>query len=270
MPKPIPPHLNPIRLKTNLKMSISKLKFIQDKKIAITKQQRRQLAELLKQQKESSAKIRVENIIRDDIYIELLEILELYCELLLARINLILDKPIIDKSLFESISSIIYSAQSTELKELTLIKDILVLKFNNTTEPINKEFFENLNNYVPDKIKRKCEIDPPSDELVNCYLIEIALAYNVPYSGLKNIKLDDDEENGNDITKKDDDNNSDDGEGGNGTKEKIKDIESPLAELADKPSVSNSTKSKVEQPIKQQNDFDALAARFAALKKTPK
>lgn len=83
-PGSVPPHLNPLRLKTALKMAISKLRFIQEK-TAITKQQRRQLSELLSQGKESSSKIRVENIIRDDIYIELLEILELYCELLLAR-----------------------------------------------------------------------------------------------------------------------------------------------------------------------------------------
>ena len=85
MPSHLPTPLNQTKLKTSLKMAISKLKFIQDKKTALTKQQRRQLADLLNQGKESSAKIRVENIIRDDIYIELLEFLELYCELLLAK-----------------------------------------------------------------------------------------------------------------------------------------------------------------------------------------
>ena len=89
-PSPVPP-LNATRLKTTLKMAISKLKFLQEKKTALTKQQRRQLADLLTAGKELSAKIRVENIIRDDIYIELLEYCELYCELLLARMLLILD-----------------------------------------------------------------------------------------------------------------------------------------------------------------------------------
>ena len=67
-PGSVPPHLNPLRLKTALKMAISKLRFIQEKKTAITKQQRRQLSELLSQGKESSSKIRVENIIREYIY----------------------------------------------------------------------------------------------------------------------------------------------------------------------------------------------------------
>jgi vacuolar protein sorting-associated protein IST1 len=47
------------------------------------------LAQLLETGKEQSARIRVENIIREDLNVELLEILELYCELLLARIGLL-------------------------------------------------------------------------------------------------------------------------------------------------------------------------------------
>ena len=128
-PGSVPPHLNPLRLKTALKMAISKLRFIQEKKTAITKQQRRQLSELLSQGKESSSKIRVENIIRDDIYIELLEILELYCELLLARLPILLERTAVEKNLQEAVNSIIYSANHTELKELVTIKDILVYKF---------------------------------------------------------------------------------------------------------------------------------------------
>lgn len=258
MPKPVPPHLNQLRLKTNLKMAISKLKFTQEKKVALTKQQRRQLAELLKSGKESSAKIRVENIIRDDIYIELLEFLELYCELLLARLNMILDRPTCDPSLLEAVSSLIYSAQSTDLKELVSIRDILIYKYG--TE-FGKEALENKDSHVPDKIVRRCGIEPPSEDLVNMYLVEIALAYNVPYSGLEHFK-DDEEEGG------DDDN--DDGEGG--TKEAVLekgDKEKPLAELAEKPSVAAS-KPQTKPTPKQQDDFDALAARFAALKNTPK
>lgn len=48
-----------------------------------------QIAQLLTSEKSDSAKIRVENVIRQEINVELLEILELYCELLLARIGLI-------------------------------------------------------------------------------------------------------------------------------------------------------------------------------------
>ncbi|CAD1813288.1 unnamed protein product [Candida parapsilosis] len=258
MPKPVPPHLNQLRLKTNLKMAISKLKFTQEKKVALTKQQRRQLAELLKTGKESSAKIRVENIIRDDIYIELLELLELYCELLLARLNMILDRPACDPSLLEAVSSLIYAAHSTDLKEIVAIRDILIYKYG---AEFGKEALENKEGHVPEKIVRRCGVEPPSEDLVNMYLVEIALAYSVPYSGLEHLKLD--EEGEGDKEGGDED---DDGEGG--TKERVE-KETPLAELADKPSVAAS-KPRPKPAPKQQDEFDALAARFAALKNTPK
>lgn len=61
---------------------------VQQRETALAKVNRRQMAQLLEQGKEESAKIRVENIIRQDISVELMEILELYCELLLARVQL--------------------------------------------------------------------------------------------------------------------------------------------------------------------------------------
>jgi vacuolar protein sorting-associated protein IST1 len=60
----------------------------QQRETAISKVARRHMAQLLEAGKEESARIRVENIIRQDILVELMEILELYCELLLARFSL--------------------------------------------------------------------------------------------------------------------------------------------------------------------------------------
>ena len=70
-------------------MSVNRLRLMQQKQTALAKQARRELAHLLEQGKEESARIRVENIIREDLFVEMLEILELYCELLLARFGLL-------------------------------------------------------------------------------------------------------------------------------------------------------------------------------------
>jgi vacuolar protein sorting-associated protein IST1 len=70
-------------------MSVNRLRLMQQKQTALAKQSRRELAHLLEQGKEESARIRVENIIRDDLFVEMLEIIELYCELLLARFGLL-------------------------------------------------------------------------------------------------------------------------------------------------------------------------------------
>lgn len=224
-----PPPILPSKFKTSLKMAISKLQFIQEKKVALTKQQRRQLADLLNQGKESSAKIRVENIIRDDIYIELLEYLELYCELVLARISLIIDATECDESLLESVSSIIYSANHTELKEVTQVKELLIHKFG---IEFGKKAVENTDGHVPEKILKRCKVPPPLEELVNLYLCEIAKAYSAPYSGLKDL-----------VPETNDDNDDDEPSGG----EKIAE---PIAETT--------------KPV---DELDALKARFAALKK---
>jgi vacuolar protein sorting-associated protein IST1 len=70
-------------------MSVNRLRLMQQKQTALAKQARRDLARLLDEGKDESAKIRVENIIREDLFVEMLEILELYCELLLARFGLL-------------------------------------------------------------------------------------------------------------------------------------------------------------------------------------
>ncbi|ODV70245.1 DUF292-domain-containing protein [Hyphopichia burtonii NRRL Y-1933] len=253
MPQQQPAHaINPTRLKTSLKMAISKLKFIQDKKSAINKQQRRQLATLLSQGKESSAKIRVENIIRDDIYVELLEYLELYCELLLARVAIILDtnRSGVDPSLKEAILSVVYSAPHSELKELSGLREIFVAKYG---AEFGKSVIENTNDeYVPAKIVKRCQVEPPSELLVDLYLCEIAKAYEAPYSGLK---IEEVIEESNDI---DDDDDSPSG----GQKEA--NLETPLA--ADPADVSNTQKTAPKTAPKALNDFDSLKARFDALK----
>ena len=55
--------------------------------------QRRELAQLLDNGREASARIRVENVIATDIGVEVMEIVELYCELLLARAAVPLREP---------------------------------------------------------------------------------------------------------------------------------------------------------------------------------
>mmetsp|Transcript_3913 Transcript_3913/g.3796 ORF Transcript_3913/g.3796 Transcript_3913/m.3796 type:complete len:267 (+) Transcript_3913:19-819(+) len=266
MPSHQPGPLNQTKLKTSLKMAISKLKFIQDKKTALTKQQRRQLADLLNQGKESSAKIRVENIIRDDIYIELLEFLELYCELLLARISIILDqsRTTCDPGLKEAVHSIIYSAPSTELKELTTIRDMLVLKYG---VEFGKNAMNNEDGAVPQKIITRCQIEAPSETLVNLYLCEIAKAYQAPYSGMKDLEPSD-EEDALDVETDDlDDNDNDEPSGGEALKNEPV-VDDPIPEKALE--VKQKKKSATPAPRTEQNDFDSLKARFAALKGGPK
>ncbi|KAH8681197.1 regulator of Vps4 activity in the MVB pathway-domain-containing protein [Xylariales sp. PMI_506] len=165
------------KIKVQLKLSIARLRMVQQRDEALSKAQRRAMAQLLEVGKIDSAKIRVENIIRSDITTELYEILELYCELLLARAGL-LEAPTCDPGLEEAVKSIIYAAPKTEIKELHQVRSLLAEKFG-------KEFalsaVENSDGKVSDKVVKKLSVTPPREELVTGYLEEIARAYGVDW-----------------------------------------------------------------------------------------
>lgn len=150
---------------------------VQQKDEAVSKQQRRAMAQLLEAGKIESARIRVENIIRSDITTELHEILELYCELLLARTGL-MEAQACDPGLEEAVKSLIYAAPRTDIKELGQARALLVEKYG-------KEFalqaMENSDERVSEKVLKKLAVTPPSQELVNGYLEEIARTYGVDW-----------------------------------------------------------------------------------------
>ncbi|KAG9249247.1 regulator of Vps4 activity in the MVB pathway-domain-containing protein [Calycina marina] len=163
------------KLKVQLKLSIARLRMVQQKDEAVSKQQRRAMSNLLETGKIESAKIRVENIIRSDITTEVHEILELYCELLLARTGL-MESPTCDAGLEEAVKSLIYAAPRTDVKELQNVRALLVEKYG-------KEFALQAQNEpegnVSDKVLRKLAITSPREELVVGYLEEIARTYGV-------------------------------------------------------------------------------------------
>ncbi|RVD85195.1 uncharacterized protein DFL_003524 [Arthrobotrys flagrans] len=165
------------KLKVALKLCISRLRMVQQKETAIAKINRRALAAIIESGKIESARIRVENIIREDINVELLEILELYCELLLARIGLMEAKEV-DPGLEEAIQSVIYAAPRTDVKELQTVRGLLMEKYGKIYA---QGAMENAEGKVAERVTKKLRVEPPSPELVELYMQEIAKAYHVHY-----------------------------------------------------------------------------------------
>ncbi|ERF75279.1 hypothetical protein EPUS_00071 [Endocarpon pusillum Z07020] len=66
-----------LKLKSTLRLLIPRLRMAQKKDTAVSISSRREMSVLLSQNREASARIRVENIIQTDICVELMEILEL-------------------------------------------------------------------------------------------------------------------------------------------------------------------------------------------------
>jgi vacuolar protein sorting-associated protein IST1 len=166
------------KIKVQLKLSISRLRMVQQKDAALAKQQRREMAQLLEIGKIESARIRVENIIRSDLNTELLEILELYCELLTARAGLLEAKEC-DPGLEEAVKSVIYAAPKVEgVKELSFARQLLAEKYG---KEFTLEAVENRDGKVPERVLKKTRVEPPPKELVEAYLSTIAEAYGIDY-----------------------------------------------------------------------------------------
>ncbi|KAF9280519.1 hypothetical protein BGZ68_007188 [Mortierella alpina] len=176
---------NPTRAKVQLKLSVNRLQLLQNKKNMLAQQHRKEIARLLEIGKEESARIRVEHIIREDFSNEALEIIELYCELLLARFGLLeqlkYDTSVMncDPAITEAVNTIIYAAPRSEVKELLLVRDQLAAKFG-------REFvtnaMENKDESVNPRIIQKLKVQTPDPYLVNRYLEEIARAFKVSWT----------------------------------------------------------------------------------------
>ncbi|EEB91690.1 hypothetical protein MPER_09917, partial [Moniliophthora perniciosa FA553] len=227
-----------------LRLAVQRLRTLQQKKEAQAKTARRDIATLVERGKTETAKIKVEGIINEDIHIEVLELLELYCELLLARFG-VLDQnareP--DPGVSEGVCAIIFAAPRTELKELHVLRDILMHKYG---REFSVKVMENQDGCVSDRVVRKLEVLTPSPELVDAYMAEIAKAYNEPAeSGSITINLPESKEAS--------------------IGPKLPDI--PPTEDESKEAKPGTKAAKSPPPPPPEDDFDALTKRFAALKK---
>lgn len=168
------------KLKTNLRLAISRLKLLQKKKTELTEKSRKEIADYIAAGKVERAKIRVEYIIREDYLVEALEIVEMYCDLLLARFGLISNMKELDEGIAEAISSLIWVAPRlmSDIQELKVISDLLASKYGPPyAEACRIESVET----ISAKLKHKLSIQAPPKLLVEKYMIEIANSYNVHY-----------------------------------------------------------------------------------------
>ncbi|KAL2905169.1 IST1-like protein [Bienertia sinuspersici] len=72
--------------KTCLTLAISRIKLLQNRRDAQLKQMRKEIAQFLQTRQDAIARIRVEHVIREQNIWEAYEILEMFCEFVLARV----------------------------------------------------------------------------------------------------------------------------------------------------------------------------------------
>ncbi|XP_050374438.1 uncharacterized protein LOC126791975 [Argentina anserina] len=166
------------KCKTCLNLSISRIKLLQNKRDMQLKHMRKEIAQFLQAGQEAIARIRVEHVIREQNIWAAYEILELFCEFILARVPIIEGQKDCPPELREAISSIIFSApRCSEVPDLLQIKNLFTAKYG-------KEFIAAASELRPDSgvnrtIIEMLSVSAPSGEARLKVLKEIAQEYNL-------------------------------------------------------------------------------------------
>jgi len=166
--------------KVQLKLAINRLKLVQNKKQNLAKQHKHEIAALIQQGKDESARIRVENVIREDLIIEAYELIELFCELVQARLPLLDTQSDVPAELKEAICTIVYCApRCSDIPELANLREQFGGKYG-------KEFLfvanSNKNDIVNARVVHKLNYATPDQALVIQYLTEIAKSHGLPFN----------------------------------------------------------------------------------------
>ncbi|GMI97782.1 hypothetical protein HRI_003447500 [Hibiscus trionum] len=189
----------PDKCKLALKLAIPRIKLMKNKREARFKQLKRELAQLLESGKDQTARIRVEHVVNEEKTMAAYDLLEIYCELIVARMPMIESQKNCPIDLKEAISSVIFaSARCEEIPELKDVTKHLTAKYG-------KDFTSSALELRPDcgvgrLLVEKLSIKPPDGQTKLKILTAIAEEHNIKWDpesfGAKESKIYDDLING--------------------------------------------------------------------------
>ncbi|MFH4981795.1 hypothetical protein AB6A40_008504 [Gnathostoma spinigerum] len=171
------------KLKTNLGLAINRLKLLEKKKTELALKSREEISNFISAQKEDRARIRVESIIREDYLVEAYELLEMFCDLLLARFGLIQQMKQLDDGITEAVVSILWAAPRVvaDIPEFKVISDQLTIKYGKPFAEAARANSLEFPAKVSEKLISKLSVHNPPKILVERYMIEIAKAAGIPF-----------------------------------------------------------------------------------------
>jgi uncharacterized membrane protein YgcG len=121
---------NASKCKTQCKLCVSRVKLMRNKKQLQMKQMRKEVADLIKNGRQSNARIRVEAVIREQLTLQAYEIIELFLELLAVRAQLVEQTKEMPPDMWEAMSSLVYAShRMQDFQELTAIRAMLASKY---------------------------------------------------------------------------------------------------------------------------------------------
>ncbi|XP_039115874.1 uncharacterized protein LOC120251418 [Dioscorea cayenensis subsp. rotundata] len=126
----LPKSFKGAKCKTSLKLAMSRIKLMRNKKEIQVKQMRRDLAQLLEAGQEQTARIRVEHVIREEKTLSAYELIDIYCELIVARLPIIESQKMCPIDLREAIAGVVFaSPRCADIPELMDVRKQFLAKY---------------------------------------------------------------------------------------------------------------------------------------------
>ena len=168
------------KLKTNLNLIMHRLKLVEKKKMELNQKARRTIGEFLNSGKVDRARIRVEQIIREDYVVESMDLVESYCDFLLSRYGQLQAQETVDEGMATAVSSLIWVTPlfENDVPELKVIGDQLGRKYGKQYVQAARE---NSLKTVNETLIKKMGVQVPPKVLVEKYLVEIAKDQKIDY-----------------------------------------------------------------------------------------
>lgn len=168
------------KLKTNLNLIMHRLKLVEKKKMELNQKARKTIGDFLHAGKIDRARIRVEQIIREDYIVEAMDLIESYCDFLLSRFGQIQASEVVDEGLATAVSSLIWVSPffDNDVPELKVIADQLGRRYGKQYVLAVKD---NQLKTVNETLMKKMSVQVPPKVLVEKYLVEIAKDQKIDY-----------------------------------------------------------------------------------------
>ncbi|KAH0973171.1 hypothetical protein GBA52_025327 [Prunus armeniaca] len=158
-------------------MAVARIKLLRNKRQAVVKQMRRDIALLLQSGQDATARIRVEHVIREQNVLAANEFIELFCELVVSRLSIIAKQRECPADLKEGIASLIFaSPRCSEIPELLELRNIFEKKYGRDFVSAAVDVFPScgVNRMLIDKLS----VRTPTGEVKLKLLKEIAKEYH--------------------------------------------------------------------------------------------
>ncbi|KAL6072731.1 Vacuolar protein sorting-associated protein ist1 [Balamuthia mandrillaris] len=161
------PSFSAHKCKIQLSSACVRMRLRKTKKVEQLKAQEREIVELIGQGKEDFAKIKVEQLIRDIYLTEAFDILDLFSEVVQARLGILEVSTTVPKEIREAVYSLVWSFLRLPIPELKQFAIQMKLKFG---EEMLKDALSNHSGFVNEKLFTKLSVTIPAPSLVARHL----------------------------------------------------------------------------------------------------